>query len=224
MGADAEADAIIAAYLDALTRRIPTGRRGRTAIRAELRDGLECAVRARVERGARPVDAARQAVDESGPPGVVAAAFTRELCATWTHRLALGLLAGGPLVGATWVAATPDPAGGWYDRAAAAVSASSVYPYLLAVAVPAAVLAVAGTGRLMYRLPGLRPIASPAAVLAAVLCLGGDVSLLAAAGLHGAADGTLTVLAAAASAVRLGAVGAGGWHLVSLVRQVRVAA
>ncbi|MDG6108758.1 hypothetical protein Daura_30655 [Dactylosporangium aurantiacum] len=218
MGADADVDAVVTAYLDALTRRVPAGRRERAAIRAELRDGLECAVQARVERGVEPADAARQAVGEFGPPEVVAGAFVRELCATWAHRIAIGLLAGGPLVGVAWIAAAPGPAGGWADRVASAVSATSVYPFVLAVAVPAAVLAVAGTGRLMYRLPLLLRIAPPAAVLAAVLCLGGDVSLLIAAGLHGPARGTLTALAVAASVIRSGTVGAAGWRLVRLVR------
>ncbi|MFG2045491.1 permease prefix domain 1-containing protein [Dactylosporangium sp. NPDC048998] len=103
----------IDSYLDAVTVVLPAGRRARAAIRAELADGLACAVEARVGRGAAPGAAAAAALAEFGPPAVVARAFARELLAASTHRTGRGLLLGGPLVGLLWVLAMPGAGRSW---------------------------------------------------------------------------------------------------------------
>jgi hypothetical protein len=74
---------------------------------------------------------------------------------------------------------------------------------ILAVAVPAAVVSVLATGRLSRWLPIGPAIAPTAAGLAAVLCVAGDLLLVAWATTLGGLAWPLAVLAATASATRL---------------------
>jgi hypothetical protein len=202
MSPAADADGAIAAYLDAVTGALPAGRRTRAAIRAELADGLACAVESRTAHGADPRTAAAAAIEESGPPSVVARAFARELIAESAHRIGLGLLVAGPLIGLLWVASTPAaPSQSWPSRIGATLSAAPMYPYLLVLLVPAAVLACAAAGPLAARLDRF---AVPAVRVALWGCMLGDAHLLA-TGLLTHAIGWPLVLASAASAARFAA-------------------
>jgi hypothetical protein len=212
-----EAERVIDAYLDALMRRIPAGRRARAAIRAELLDGLHCAARSRTENGVRPARAAAEAVREFGPPGVVAGAFVEELCAGWARRVGVALLCGGPAVGLLWVLATPaGPGSGLTERVTAAVAVSPLLPLVLALAVPAAVLAAAGSSRPALGIPAAGRVAAPAALFAVVLCALGDASLIAATVGPGQATSGALLLAVVASVCRLTAVVTAGWRLARL--------
>ncbi|GAA4262638.1 hypothetical protein [Dactylosporangium darangshiense] len=199
-GPQTDPDGAIAAYLDAVTGALPAGRRTRAAIRAELADGLWCDVEARVECGADPLAAAAEAIAESGPPAVVARAFARELLAESAHRIGLGLLLAGPLIGLLWVASTPAaPGESWPARVGAALSAAPMYPYLLILLIPAALIACAAAGPLG---PRLDRFSAPAARFAVWGCMLGDAHLLA-TGLLTHAAGWPLLFAATASAARL---------------------
>ncbi|GAA2351559.1 hypothetical protein GCM10010170_041770 [Dactylosporangium salmoneum] len=159
------------------------------------------------------------AIGESGPPGVVAAAFARQLLAESAHRVALGLLCVGPLVGMLWVGAAPVGSGaGWAGRVGAALAAVPAYPVLLAVAVPAAVLALAaGRRRAGSRVERLAAPAVQAAVLA---CVAGDVLLLGTVLVAGVPGG-LALLAAAGSGLRLSAAALAGRQVARLAAASR---
>jgi hypothetical protein len=74
---------------------------GSTRVRTtdELRDGLLEAVEAYQARGRALQEAIAAAIAEFGDPHIVAEAFGPELAAVQARRVALGLLATGPLVG-----------------------------------------------------------------------------------------------------------------------------
>jgi hypothetical protein len=203
----------IDAYLDEVTSALPTGRLARAAIRAELADGLACAVDARLERGAGPVEATAAALAEFGPPAVVARAFAHELLIESGRRTGFGLLAGGPLVGALWVLATPAAGPTWADHIAAALGAAPAYPLILALVVPAAALAVVAGGRFGRR---LHRTGAAAAQIAVGGCIAGDTLLLA-AGLHSAPAGWAALAAGSASSVRLIAATA-AWRRAARLR------
>ncbi|WP_238005567.1 permease prefix domain 1-containing protein [Dactylosporangium sp. AC04546] len=202
----------IEAYLDAVTRALPAGRRARAAIRAELADGLACAVDVRLARGAAPPDAVDGALAEFGPPAVVARAFARELLVESAHRTGLGLLCGGPLVGMLWVLAMSGAGLAWPDRIHSTLAAVPAYLVVLALVVPAAVLAAAAGGRFEYR---LRLPGALAAQVAVAGCVAGDVLLLAAV-LSVAAGGWAVWAAGAASGVRLIAAALAGRRVTRL--------
>lgn len=166
-------DPVVIAYLDALDRALPAGRRARAAIRAELSDGLACAIAARVACGDDPQTAALAAVAEFGDPLVVSRAFARELAAESAHRIGLGLMVGGPLVGLLWVATSPGT--GWAARIGATLSAVPVYSMFLLLVIPAAIVAARRANLL-------------AAQVAAIGCAAGDAVLLSTALLGGHAE------------------------------------
>jgi hypothetical protein len=183
---------VVVAYLDQLLEALPAGRRTRAAIRAELSDGLACAIDVRVERGEDAHAAAEAAVAEFGEPRALARTFARELAAESAHRIGLGLVLGGPLVGLLWVVASPAaPGADWLTRIVTTLSAMPVYPVLLALVVPAAAVAIVASRR-------SDRLGVGAAQFAALGCVAGDVSLLMAV-----SGEKLVFLAAAASAARL---------------------
>jgi hypothetical protein len=169
----------VRAYLAVLATGLTGPGAARTAILAEVEDGLLEAVATRVRRGLPPAAAQAAAIAEFGAPVAVAAGFRTELAAASARRVGLGLLVTGPIVGTTWLAAMASSSLGAGQRPPASLGlVAALFAVALAVGVPAAVCAVAATGRLSRWLPSLPRAAPAAASVAALACAHGDVVLL----------------------------------------------
>jgi hypothetical protein len=174
----------VADYLAAVTAQLTGPAAARVAVTDELRDGLLEALETRQGRGWSPQEATAAAIAEFGDPRAVAAAFGPELAAVQARRVALGLLATGPLVGLAWITAVAVNAlPPWRHQLTGPWLALPLVGLALAVAGPALGLTVAATGRIGRRLGGgfarraaLAPTAAAVAGLAAVLA---DLTLLA---------------------------------------------
>jgi hypothetical protein len=209
LGLDPAAVDVIGRYLAAVECRLSAGRRYRARILAELADGLACATLEQTDAGTAPAMAARDAVVEFGDPRALAGAFTRQRGVVTAHRLGVGLVATGPLVGLAWLAASANGGAGWPARVADLLSALPQLPWILAVTAPAAIVAGAGAGRAARVLKVPARVATGAAVVAAAGCVAGDLSLLLTAllGHRPSAAGAVGVFAVAASGARLSAAG-----------------
>jgi hypothetical protein len=200
---------IVGGYLVELASHLPAGRRARKEILAEVADGLTCAVENHLRAGRSGEAAARAAVAEFGDPRTVAAAFIRQLGPVVAHRLGAGLVLTGPLVGLTWVAAYATAGLDWWSQIVNVLSAMPQYPLILAVTVPAAMVAITGSGWAARHLVVPPRVVTGAAIVAAIGCVAGDLSLLSAAilsrNLIAAGPASPIVLAIAASLVRLSA-------------------
>jgi hypothetical protein len=202
----------VADYLAAVTARLPGPAAARVAVTDELRDGLMEARETHQARGCSQAEATAAAIAEFGHPATVAAAFGPELAAVQARRVALGLLATGPLVGLAWIAAVAANAlPPWHHQLTGPWLALPLVGLALVVAGPALGLTVAATGQLGRRLgrvvrrAALPPTAAAVAALAAVLA---DLTLLAILGGQAlATPGSLVwapvVVAAGASLTRI---------------------
>jgi hypothetical protein len=94
----------VTAYLAAINAEIPRWLRRRRTALLELADGLDDAISDLRGRGLTIDEAANRAIAESGPPAVVADAFTAALSAGHARQTALALLVSGPLIGGLWLA------------------------------------------------------------------------------------------------------------------------
>lgn len=214
LGLDPDAVPIVEAYLTELDVRLPAGRRTRGAIVAEIADGLACAVADEIDAGSAAQVAAGAAVRRCGDPATVAAAFAARMAPAAAHGVGVGLLVSGPVIGFLWLSAyTSGSSLG--ARLGELFTALPTFPLILAVTVPAAMIAATGTGTAARYLDLPGSVATSAAVIAAVGCVTGDVSLLtfAATG-HGAVP--LLAVAVVASAVRLTAACWSGRRVVQL--------
>jgi hypothetical protein len=169
-------------YLASVTAQLTGPPSARVAVTDELRDGLLEARETLQGRGCSQAEATAAAIIEFGDPGTVAAAFGPELAAVQARRVALGLLATGPLVGLAWIAAVVVNAlPPWRHQLIGPWLALPVVGLGLAVAGPALGLTVAATGRLGRRLgrvvhsATLPPTAAAVAALAAMVA---DLTLL----------------------------------------------
>ncbi|HET6749694.1 MAG TPA: permease prefix domain 1-containing protein [Actinomycetes bacterium] len=211
-GLDAVAD-----YLSTVGARLTGPLAARTRIIEELRDGLTEALEVHLARGRSPQEAAAAAVAEFGDPRMVAVAFGPELAAVQARRVALGLLATGPLVGSAWIAAVAVNAlPPWRHQLTGPWLAFPLVGLALAVACPALGLTVVATGRLGRRFGGwlgrratVPPTAAAVAGLAAVLA---DLTLLAIIGSQtlatpGSRVWAPVIVAAGASLVRVALAG-----------------
>ena len=179
---------------------------------AELEDGLWTATIAYQARGLPPEEAARAAVTEFGDPRTVGAGFAPELAAATGRRVGVSLLTTGPLVGMSWLllaAATWRWTG--QEPPAALGLVAALVGLALVVAVPAAMLSVAVSGRLSRWLPTGPQVGATAAAFAASACVAGDLvllgGLLASAVLAGGLAWPAALLAAGASSTRLSLAG-----------------
>jgi HAAS domain-containing protein len=207
--------AVIEAYLSAVATGLTGPARGRGQVIAELRSGLLDAADAHRRAGLAPAAAVQAAVAEFGSPGQIAAAFRPGLAAGQARRVAVVLLATGPLIGLLWAAAARASHVGihavapWYW--AHLPPAAPVALQLIAAVVPITVwttlLTLATTGRLTRWLPPRPRLAPSAAAIAGFGAATADLILLAVLASQLAAPGTLAAgpvsLAAAASAARL---------------------
>jgi len=103
--APSQAEQVVEVYLGQVAAKLPGPRRARSGVLAELRSGLLDAVDAHRRSGLIPMEAAAAATGEFGEPGGLARALGPDLVATHARRVALTLLATGPLVGLLWFAA-----------------------------------------------------------------------------------------------------------------------
>lgn len=228
---DAAAGRLLEGWLAAVTSGLPGLARTRRAVVAELRDGLHEGLAAHQARGLAPIAAAEATLAEFGDPGQVTHAFAPELAVAYARWVALTLARTGPALGALWVMALAA------SPLSKPVMADAVAPWrwqwlpgpwvglplvglVLLVGVPAAVLAVALSGRLSRWLPtGLRlaPAAAAAAALAGMtvdLTLLGMLSVQALIAPNQLA-GAPAVLAAAASLARLALAGRAARHCLA---------
>jgi hypothetical protein len=175
----AEADAgdeTLAAYLTDVAARLHGPRRRRTAILAELSDGLHHAAHDHRAAGQAPERAATTAIARFGTPQAVADAFAGELATAYARRTIIWFIATGPSVGVWWLLLLhPTP---WRTGLVALLTAIPVIP-LIAVAIATAAGIVATTGRLMRWLPETSPRRALAATIAvATLCLISDLTII----------------------------------------------
>jgi hypothetical protein len=186
---DPAADRLLEDWLAAVTARLPGLARTRRAVVAELHDGLLEGLGAHRARGLAPIPAAQATLAEFGDPGQVARAFAPELAAGHARRVALILARTGPLIGALWgVALVASPL-------SEPLLANAVVPWrwpwlpgpwaglplvglALLIGIPAAVLAVAVTGRLGRWLPAGPRLAPTAAATAGLAGMSVDLALL----------------------------------------------
>jgi hypothetical protein len=94
----------VTSYIAAINAGIPRWLHHRRAALSELADGLDDAISDLHRRGLTIDEAANRAIAESGPPAMVADAFTTTLSAAHARHTALALLASGPLIGGFWLA------------------------------------------------------------------------------------------------------------------------
>lgn len=216
---DPAARPVIAAYLDTLSAALPLSNRARTAIAAEIADGLVESTDAQIAAGMSPDTAARAAVAEFGDPVELAAGLCTELAGQTAHHVGRWLVATGPVVGAAWVAAYAARAGvSWPKQIPAMWTAVPFLAVVLAVAAPAAVLAAAsGAGWLSRRLRIDPRAAAGIAITAGIGCVAGDSALLTALALSvGTGWTALAVPAAAASLLRLTLTGVAAHRCAAL--------
>jgi hypothetical protein len=168
----------IEGYLAEVTARLPGPPRARAGIVAELRSGLLDAADAHRSAGVPPAEAALAAVREFGDPAEVAAGFGAELAASQARRVAVTLLATGPLVGLLWIATALASHLGPLWQSTGPPPGLRVGMPLLAVAVGvtglAALLGIATTGRLTRWLPARPRRAPTAAAVAGFGAVGAD--------------------------------------------------
>jgi hypothetical protein len=197
-------------YLAEVAALLPGPARAHTGIVAELRAGLMDATDGYLSAGLSPAQAAQVAIREFGDPGQVADGFKAEIAASHARRVALVLLATGPLVGLLWIAtATAShldirPSALWQWAGASAGLGVGIQLVAAAVAVTAwgALLGIAVTGRLTRWLPRRPRQAPTAAAVAGYGAVGADalgLALLAAE--LAIAPGKLSPLPAAAAAI-----------------------
>jgi hypothetical protein len=172
----------VADYLAAVTAQLTGPPAARVAVTDELRDGLIEALDTHQGHGCSQAEATAAAIAEFGDPATIAAAFGPELAAVQARRVALGLLATGPLVGLAWItAAAVNALPPWRHQLTGPWLALPLVALALAVAGPALGLTVAATGRLGRRIGRVvRPATLPptAAAVAALPAVVADLTLL----------------------------------------------
>jgi hypothetical protein len=156
-------------YIAELDDGLCGSRRERQAVVAEIRDGLLTAAEQHAQAGLRPPAAAIAATREFGEPHELATALRPELAARQSRRVALALLATGPIVGTLWATtAIASRIGERLEHVPGLWTAARLTLGLsIAAAIAAAAVCLAATGRLSRRL-GPRTTTAPAAAGAAV--------------------------------------------------------
>lgn len=206
----------VESYLAEIAARLPGPARAHAEIVAELRAGLLDAVEVHLATGMSPSQATAAAIGEFGHPRQVADAFRPELAAHQARRVAIALLATGPLVGLLWATAAlashiglhRAPPWQWASAPSGAQVAFPLFAAAGALAVWTALFTLAATGRISRWLPA-RPGDGPAAAaIAGYGAATADVIILTLLAIQLAtAPATLAPLpiaaAAAASLIRL---------------------
>jgi hypothetical protein len=185
---DADGAQLVEAWLTEFAAGLCGPARARSAVVAELRDGLLELMDAHQHAGLVGVDAARAALREFGEPAEIAAAFVPELGARQARRTALTLIGTGPLVGVLWGAAStgshllahataPGPPWMWPQVPAALRVVLALLAAIVAVGVSAGLFAVAPGRWLPPSVRRARVIPTAAATLG-LAALAADLILL----------------------------------------------
>jgi hypothetical protein len=175
-----QAAAAVEDYLAKVAARLTGPAGARAAVTDELRDGLLETLEAQRVHGRSRGEATAAAIAEFGDPATVAAGFAPELGAVQARRVALGLLATGPLVGLTWIAAAAVNAlPPWRHQLPGLWLALPLVGLALLVAAPALGLTVVTTGRLGVRLGHRASFPPTAAAVAGLAAMVADLTLLA---------------------------------------------
>jgi hypothetical protein len=164
---------VLADYVADVDSRIPGWRRSRRTALRELADGLDDAAAHYRGLGVHPAAAAARAVQDCGPPAVVAAEFTTMLATRQARYTALALLMTGPLVGVLWLATlTPE------QGPDALLRRVPVLGFLILSALAAGLVTLAATGQASRWLPEDFPSPCRATAAACALAAAADVVVL----------------------------------------------
>ncbi|HEY6278734.1 MAG TPA: permease prefix domain 1-containing protein [Streptosporangiaceae bacterium] len=206
----------IESYLSQVRAALPGPARIHADIIPEVRSGLLDAADAHREAGLSPAAAALAAVAEFGPPAQLARAFRPGIAARQARRVAITLLATGPLVGLLWgaaarashVGARAAPPWQWAGAPPAAPAGLTTMAAILLITIWTTLITLAATGRLTRWLPDQPRLAPTSAAIAGFGAATVDLILLAlVAGQLATAPARLAAapiaLAAAASGTRL---------------------
>jgi hypothetical protein len=196
------------AYLRQVAATMPGPARARRDILAELHSGLLDAIDAHRSAGLAPGAAVEAAITEFGDPRQVADAFRPHLAMVHARRVALTLVATGPLVGLLWTAAALAShiairnAPPWQWASAPPLS-PAVFPAIgaaLLIVVWSALATVAATGKLARWLPASPRIATATAATTGFGAAAADLAIIALlASQLASAPGTLAPLPVAAA-------------------------
>jgi hypothetical protein len=206
----------IESYLAEVAAALAGPARARQDIVAELRSGLLDAIDAYRSAGLTEDTAAEATLREFGHPRHVASAFGPELAASQARRVALTLVATGPLIGLLWAVAAAAshigvrhaPPWQWPGAPADSRVAFPLAAAAIAITVWTALFTVATTGRVARWVPGRPRLAPAAAATAGFGAMAADLTIFALlASQLLTAPGTLapapTAAAATASLIRL---------------------
>lgn len=203
---DPLAQPVVAGYLREFAAALPGSRRARQAIVTEIADGL-------IEQitnttGPDPAAAAESAVHAFGSPRNLATQFARELTGKTAHRTGFALISSGPLIGALWLLAlTSGPSSDVTvtlpKRITGLFAALPLIPLLLMIIIPAALVAVAGAGRVSRFLPVTTGAAGLAGLVAGAGCVVADGTLIVHAVMTAGVWSPLLILAVTISTARL---------------------
>jgi hypothetical protein len=177
----------IESYLAQVAAALPGPARTRAGIVAELRGGLLDAADAHRRAGLAPPADAQAAIDEFGHPAQVAAAFRPGIAAGQARRVAITLLATGPLIGLLWVAAArashigagDAPPWQWAHMPPATPIAIPVIAAVFFITIWTTLITLAATGRLTRWLPDRPRLAPTTAAIAGFGAATLDLALLA---------------------------------------------
>jgi hypothetical protein len=177
----------IESYLTEVAAGLPGPARTRAGIVAELRGGLLDAADMYRRAGLAPPADEQAAVAEFGLPAQVAAGFRPGIAATQARRVAITLLATGPLIGLLWavaarashVGARLAPPWHWAGMPPAAPIAFPLLAAVFLITVWTTLITLAATGRLTRWLPHRPRLALTTAAVAGFGAGTVDVILLA---------------------------------------------
>jgi len=204
------ADQLVEDYLAEVAARLPGPARARAGIIAELRAGLLDAADARRAAGLPAAAADAGAVAEFGDPRQVAAAFQPGLALIQARRVALTLLATGPLIGLLWAATAVAshigirhaPPWQWAGAPPGSLIAFPLGAAAFVIAVWTALFTIAATGRATRWLPDRPRLAPGSAAIAGLGAAAADLTLFVLlASQLAAAPGALAPAPAAAAAL-----------------------
>jgi hypothetical protein len=147
----AAADVHIERYVDEIAARLDAPARARTEILDELRDGLHAATESRLATRVPAAVAARDAIEEFGAAGTVAAALQADLLAARARAIARRMFATGPVLGLLWIATLGPPLLARHGRPGAVTVAVAVMLAAAAASLTAATLTLQGPRLLPLR-------------------------------------------------------------------------